>query len=427
MQEEKKKNRQRPSVLFVNRVYPPTRGATGRVLRDLAKTFAKKGWQVTILTTGETALRERDGQIKVIRIQGPNKPRLGMMYLWVWLKLLYTALFKVQKIQLVVSMTDPPLAVVIGHIYARWKGARHIHWCQDLYPDILPVIGVNMPKMVYGFFSGMSIRALKKASRIVVIGRCMAERLKQKGIDAKNISVIPNWPDSELCVHLGMRASKVQAMHIREQESEAETAAGQETWRSHEDQLKTGPKFRVLYAGNIGKAHAYEPMLDVAKALQEPHPEIEFVFVGEGPRFDEIAKFRAENNLENIRLLPYQPNSRLREVMESGDVHVISMKDEAVGCLVPSKMYSALAVARPSIFMGPDESEVAITLRDFEAGISVPANDAQGLLNAVMLYRNDGEAWFKAHQGALEASKVFVAKESTLAFNKRAYDIVAQE
>ncbi len=27
----------KPSVLFINRVYPPYRGATGRVLRDLAR------------------------------------------------------------------------------------------------------------------------------------------------------------------------------------------------------------------------------------------------------------------------------------------------------------------------------------------------------------------------------------------------------
>jgi hypothetical protein len=41
-----------PSVLFLNRVYPPVRGATGRVLRDLARSFAADGWSVTVLTTG---------------------------------------------------------------------------------------------------------------------------------------------------------------------------------------------------------------------------------------------------------------------------------------------------------------------------------------------------------------------------------------
>jgi NAD(P)-dependent dehydrogenase (short-subunit alcohol dehydrogenase family) len=41
-----------PSVLFMNRVYPPATGATGRVLRDLARAFAKAGWQVTVITCG---------------------------------------------------------------------------------------------------------------------------------------------------------------------------------------------------------------------------------------------------------------------------------------------------------------------------------------------------------------------------------------
>ena len=43
----------KPSVLLINRVYPPAKGATGRVLRDLAQEMARAGWTVSVLTTGE--------------------------------------------------------------------------------------------------------------------------------------------------------------------------------------------------------------------------------------------------------------------------------------------------------------------------------------------------------------------------------------
>ena len=59
----------RPTILFMNRVYPPVRGATGRVLRDLAKSFAREGWHVTIITTGPKASKERDGGIRIIRVK----------------------------------------------------------------------------------------------------------------------------------------------------------------------------------------------------------------------------------------------------------------------------------------------------------------------------------------------------------------------
>jgi len=41
-----------PSVLFLNRVYPPDEGATGQLLADFAQTLAVKGWGVTVVAAG---------------------------------------------------------------------------------------------------------------------------------------------------------------------------------------------------------------------------------------------------------------------------------------------------------------------------------------------------------------------------------------
>ena len=45
----------RPKIVLVNRVYPPVRGATGRLLRDLALNLKREGWHVTVVTTGDEA------------------------------------------------------------------------------------------------------------------------------------------------------------------------------------------------------------------------------------------------------------------------------------------------------------------------------------------------------------------------------------
>ena len=42
-----------PSILFINRVYPPSYGATGEMLRDIAESLAGRGWDVSVLCTGE--------------------------------------------------------------------------------------------------------------------------------------------------------------------------------------------------------------------------------------------------------------------------------------------------------------------------------------------------------------------------------------
>jgi colanic acid biosynthesis glycosyl transferase WcaI len=161
--------------------------------------------------------------------------------------------------------------------------------------------------------------------------------------------------------------------------------------------------------------------------LDEEFPEIEFTFVGDGPRFDYISRERVRRGLNNIRLLPFQPQSRLREVMESGDVHLISVKEDALGMIVPCKLYSAFAVARPSIFIGPADSEMAKVIRDFHAGSVVSQFDATALAERICVYRLNSEEWFAAHEGAALAGNVFVPKESIEAWVQRAWSVIADD
>jgi colanic acid biosynthesis glycosyl transferase WcaI len=297
----------KPSVVFFNRVYPPGRGATGRILRDLARAFARDGWDVTVVTTGPIASKERDGAIRVIRVRGHAKVSGSFGYGRIWLKMLLTGLFMPRR-DLVVTMTDPPLLVVVGKIVSRFKRSKHINWCQDLYPDLLPALGFRLPKFAMNFFHGASRRAMKKCDRIIVIGRCMARHLMQSGIDPKRISVIPNWPDGELVSpKKDFTAARLEAVNG--------ARSYKELFRDKE------PKFRILYSGNLGRAHPVQTILHAATMLAGTNPEIEFVFVGDGPQFDRLARERSKRGLENIRFLPYQPASRLRELMESGDVH----------------------------------------------------------------------------------------------------------
>ena len=403
----------RPSIILINRVYPPTRGATGRVLRDLARGFARDGWQVYVLTTGPKAVRERDGSVKVMRIKAAENQQYAIGYFWIWLRLFVAAL-RLPKADIVVSMTDPPMLSVVGRMVAFFRKSRHIHWCQDLYPDVLGAVDVHIPAFFERQLKKLSRRTMQRADKNIVIGRCMAKHLSHTGIDPRKITVIPNWPDQELITGESDESAYNAAL-----EAVPEFYGS----KNYDELLKDGPKFRVLYAGNIGRAHPVDTILRAAESLNETNPEIEFTFVGDGAGFDKIAHARARRGLQNIRLLPYQPNSRLKEVMESGDIHIISMKDEAAGCLVPSKLYSALAVARPCIFVGPEACEAAKVIRDFKAGQVVQQGRVRELVDAILLYRNDGDLWFKAHEGALEAGKVFIPSDSMEAWISRARDI----
>ena len=416
----------RPSILFINRVYPPVRGASGRVLSDLARSFAKEGWQVTVITTGPSDKVERDGAIKLIQIKAPERPKGALSYLRIWMKMLGEAL-RLPSSHIVVTMTDPPMLAVVGRLVSIFKKNRHIHWCQDLYPDLLPALGVKVPRFIVGLCKAISRKAMKKSDKVIVVGRCMARHLSYDNFDPKQITVIPNWPDFELVRDHEEAYEQGEALlHFGgEKTKDSQNNEANELVRSYEEQKKYKPKFRVLYAGNIGRVHPVDTILDAAEDInKDEHNDIEFVFVGDGPRYDYISQQRSKRNLDNIRLLPYQPPSRIKSLMESGDIHIVSMKEDAAGMVVPCKLYSALAAQRPCVFVGPALSEPAKILNDFGAGIVVGQGQAKALAEAIRKMRYNSDVWFKAHKGAVEASQIFVPEESINAWIERAWGVL---
>jgi len=409
----------RPSILFINRVYPPQRGATGRLLQELARSFAKEGWHVTILTTGEDNKTERDGPIHVIRVKAKQNPRSAIDYGLILFKLYRRALGLPPR-HLLVTMTDPPMLAVLGQRLAARKECKHIHWCQDLYPDLLPALDYKLPGFAMRTLESLSQAALKSCDKIITIGRCMAKHLSYQGIEPTKITVIPNWPNQVL-------AGVPQTAQAKSAKQNARTQQAQNFSRPYDKLIMDQPKFRVLYAGSIGRAHPIETILNAAQQLDEQAPQVEFVFIGDGRNFERLAKERAKRGLGNIRLIPYQPEDKLRDIMESGDLHLISMSEQAAGCLVPCKLYSALAVSRPCLFIGPEQCEAAKIIHDFEAGVVIHQGDHETLAGSISTYLQDSEAWFAAHNGAAKAGEIFLPEESINAWIERAWAVVHTE
>lgn len=398
----------KPSVLLVNRVYPPSRGASGRVLRDLAREMIRAGWLVTVITTGDKSFTEKDGGITVNRVKAPANPRGVIAYARVLWKL-FRATMKQPRHDLIVTLTDPPMLVTIGRRFAKKRRCSHMHWCQDVYPDLFPSVGVKMPDFMLRSLAKVVRRSMNKSGKVIAIGRCMARHLAHTGVESNRISVIPNWPDTEL-VDPNRKGRKTD---IRLKDNVPLARPAETLLRDD------SPRFRVLYAGNIGRAHPMKAILEAAEHLSI-HPEIEFVFVGEGPAHDRLAHERAKRGLQNIKLLPYQPASCLKDLMESGDLHLISMRDDAAGLLVPSKFYSAIAAARPAIYIGPGDTEIGRMIRDYGCGAIIGQGDGKTLAQAILYFRNDSEAWFNAQQGAEAAAADCRPVKSILSIMKEA-------
>lgn len=368
------------------------RGATGRLMHDLARHFVKTGCRVTILTTtaGKPSSSAR-GPVGIVRVKGVDRP--GVPDFFTGLYRLYRAMLAIRRHDVIITMTDPPLLYMLGQRAARKKGSAHIHWCQDLYPDLAPPLGFGVPGPILRRLADMGRKSLRAADCVVCVSRCMQRHLTRTGLDLRRTAVIENWPDQEL---LSDRTPEPLISNLP-----LPHAADIRKRRLYSD--PAGQKFRVLYAGSIGRAHPIDNVIAAARILQKSNPDIELVFVGKGGGFEKLAQARARHMLDNIRLMPPQPRATLKNLMESGDVHLVTMRDETLGMLMPSKFYPALAAARPIVFAGPAECDIAHVLARFGCGRVVKPGDGKALATAIALYRTDSESWFAAHEGATQA------------------------
>ena len=319
---------------------------------------------------------------------------------------------------IIITLTDPPLLLVLGPFLKWFKKCKLIHWAQDIYPEVAEELGVtNKGGFLARLLRRLSTWALRRQDLIIVVGRCMQQRLLQRGVDPGKIVVIPNWAQA------GNRESKGEAPEFRstgagtmasaqgkiltqalvEKGLEPVLAAGENFRRQH----GLTARFVVMYSGNFGLAHPFGAIVSAIGCFEKKVPQILFVFIGSGPRLSwltEQLKDRA-----NVRFFPFQPKEKLGESLAAADLHLASMNENLCGLVVPSKIYGILAAERPCVFIGPKESEAAQILTEFECGTVVASSDHAGLISAIGEYASNADRLRQARANTRNAMNDFAS------------------
>ncbi|WP_245986186.1 glycosyltransferase family 4 protein [Azospirillum thermophilum] len=361
--------------MLVNRVFPPERGATGRCLADLAGRLAAAGWQVTVLRDGRAGEGTAGGVTVAetgVALPAGGPPR-ARSYLDSLRRLVVRGL-RLPRHDVVVTMTDPPLLALAGPLLAARHGAAAIHWCQDLYPELLPVLGIRPPVPLMRLMQGAAARAMARHDRILAIGHCMARRIAALGVAEERITVLPNWPDPRIRP-VPRQVDRFRAEHGLQ------------------------GRFVVAYSGNLGLAHPIAGILEAAERLATEAPEVLVLVIGEGRRHAGLTAAAAVRRLGNLRTLPLQPGERLAESLSAADLHLAAMEPDACGLLVPSKVAGALAAGRPCLFLGPAGSDAARLV----AGCGAVLDPADGAALARMIRDYAGDPARCAAEGAAAA------------------------
>jgi colanic acid biosynthesis glycosyl transferase WcaI len=115
-------------------------------------------------------------------------------------------------------------------------------------------------------------------------------------------------------------------------------------------------QFNILYSGNLGLAHRFDAIVTAANILFLKQLAVRFLFVGGGTRLEEVK--RGTTGLRNVSFMDYQGRTKLNELYNSADMHLISLRDETTGLQVPSKYAAALAAGKPVLLVGGKGSSI---------------------------------------------------------------------
>jgi hypothetical protein len=233
-----------------------------------------------------------------------------------------------------VALTSPPLISWIAAWFTRLRGGSFCYWVMDLNPDEAVAAGwLRKGSAVQRVLESFSRFSLHTAARIVVLDRFMAQLVRRKEVRAARISSLSPWQ---------------QDAQVRFD------ATGRAAFRQRHG---LGDRFVVMHAGNHSPCHPLDTVMQAAELLRN-EPKIIFCFQGGGSEFSRVQTFAAERRLSNIVCLPYQPVTELAAALSAADAHVVVMGEPFVGTIHPCKIYNALAVGAPIVYVGPAESHV---------------------------------------------------------------------
>lgn len=146
--------------------------------------------------------------------------------------------------------------------------------------------------------------------------------------------------------------------------------------------------FTIGYVGNLGIAQGLGIVLDAADELRGE--AIRFHLVGDGPLASDLRREAGARGLQNVTFTPSVPVDDVAHVLASCDALLVPLSAHpAFVDFVPSKLYDAMAVARPVILAADGES--ARIVREAQAGIVIRPEDAEGLANAARSLAVDPE------------------------------------
>lgn len=270
-----------------------------------------------------------------------------------------------KDIDLIYVASTPPTQGALAALVKKIKMVPFVYNLQDIFPDSLAGTGLaKKDGLLWKIGRVIEDFTYRNADKIIVISEDFKRNIMAKGVPEEKIVVVYNWVDEEAVKHVAREDNKLFDAYGLDRN-----------------------KFYITYSGNIGLTQNMDMLLEVAKEL-EVNPDIHFVLIGEGAYKKRVEEIIAENNINNVTLLPFQPYEDISHVFSLGDVGLVISKPGVGENSVPSKTWSILSASRP-VLANFDENELKSIVAENQCGIFTKAGDKESFKQAILrLYEN---------------------------------------
>lgn len=358
-------------INVLTQVYWPDDVSTAQHLVDLCEELAAAGAEVSVIASHRKyedrsvkyPLREERNGVSIRRLRNTGfgkRTFAGRLADFASFNfLLFFAILFGRKPDLYLGMTSPPMVSFVGAMVAKWKRAAFCYWTMDLQPELSIRSGlIREGSLTSRWLTWMGDFVFRNSNRIVVLDKYMRDHAIRRGARPEAVAVVPVWPVMSE-IYRGRR-------------------------EENPFRIENGLNERqvIMYSGNHSYVHPLDTVLEAARMCSDDEG-IVFTFIGGGVRARDVIEFRDKHGLSNIVKLPFQPRERIHISLGAADVQLVVMGDGLTGFTHPNKVYGAMFIGKPIVYIGPTPSHISDLLAHVEGNIIVNHGESARLADAI--------------------------------------------
>jgi glycosyltransferase involved in cell wall biosynthesis len=256
----------------------------------------------------------------------------------------------------VVYAYHPPLTVgIVGALVRTLRSVPVVLDVQDLWPDTLKATGMFSSERLLRIIGTVCRWVYRHVDVVVVLSPGFRRALGERGVPAERVRLIYNWCDE------ASLATPTAALPAR---------------------FPTRDRFRVVFAGNLGKAQALDALLDAAALLRTRAPSVSLVFVGGGVEAARLEQAARARELTNVSFIPQVPMSEVGGVLREAEALIVHLRNDPLFSItIPSKTQAYMAVGRPLVMAVAGDA--ADLVRRSGCGVIAEPENAVSIANAI--------------------------------------------